>query len=67
MVLHDPLALIEFDSPHSALERRFRVTGTDLWGRTLVVVIAVRPSGTIRLLSARRPTRHERHAYEGLP
>ena len=64
-VLHDPLAAIEQDDEHTQFEERFRITGMDTKGRMLVVMIAVDIPGTIRVVSARRPTRRERHAYEG--
>lgn len=62
-VLHDPLAIVEPDVSHSQHELRFRITGADRRGRIVVAVFAVDESATIRILSARRPTRRERHAY----
>lgn len=67
-VLRDPLAIMAPDVVHSLHEPRFRVTGCDARGGLLVVIIAIDTSATIiRLISARRPTRRERHAYEGKP
>lgn len=64
MVVRDPLGLASMDESHSADEDRLRVIGSSGDGRLLVVVVALDPAGTIRLISARRPTRRERHAYE---
>jgi uncharacterized DUF497 family protein len=45
-------------------EGRFVSIGTDLLGRTLVVVYAWRGE-RVRIVSARRATRRERRTYEG--
>jgi uncharacterized DUF497 family protein len=45
-------------------EGRFVTIGTDLLGRTLVVVYALR-GDRVRIVSARRATRQERRTYEG--
>jgi len=63
-VLRDPLALLEADETHSLSEDRFRLTAMAATGRLLIVIVAVDETGTIRIISARRPTRRERHAYE---
>jgi uncharacterized DUF497 family protein len=44
-------------------EGRFVTVGTDLLGRTLVVVYAWR-GDRVRIVSARRATRRERRTYE---
>jgi uncharacterized protein len=44
-------------------EGRFVTIGTDLLGRTLVVVYALRGE-RVRIVSARRATRRERRNYE---
>jgi uncharacterized DUF497 family protein len=62
-VLFDPLAIHRIDEPHSAAELRFAVVGVSLAGRALVVIYTDDGS-TIRLISARRATKRERHEYE---
>ena len=62
-VLSDPFSIHRFDTKHSAAEPRFVVVGTSLADRVLVVVYTDDGS-TIRLLSARRATKRERHEYE---
>ncbi len=58
----DPLAMtIPDDFPH---EDRLVTIGTDLLGRTLVVVYIWRGSH-LRIISARKATLRERRAYEG--
>lgn len=62
-VMRSALARLQLDLPHSAAERRERVTGWSFRGRLLTVVVSVsgpRP----RIISARRATKRERHAYE---
>jgi hypothetical protein len=61
--LCDPLRVSWFDDSHSAKELRFVTLGCDLKGRVLVVVTSEgEPSP--RIISARRATKRERHAYE---
>lgn len=62
--MRDPLAIIDIDAAHSQLEDRFRVIGADGRGHVLVVAVAEVDPDTARIMSARRPTRRERHAYE---
>ena len=57
----DPLALTIPDE--SSGEDRFVAIGTDLLGRTLVVVYVWRGS-RVRIVSARKATRRERRVYE---
>ena len=64
-VVRDPLQLVEADESHSWTEDRLRVIESTRSGRLLALIVAVDPAGTIRLISARRPTRRERHDYEG--
>jgi uncharacterized DUF497 family protein len=66
-VLRDPLRIVVPDAAHSTLEERYRVIGMATAGRLLVVIVAIDGGDTIRLISARRPTRRERHAYENSP
>jgi len=46
-------------------EERFVTIGMDILGRLLVVVYTWRGEDTIRLISARKATAHERRQYEG--
>ena len=62
-VFSDPLARIHDDPLHSARERREIIVGHSSNGRLLLVSFIER-SGVIRLISARRATRHERKDYE---
>jgi uncharacterized DUF497 family protein len=63
VALHDPFAVECFDEDHSIEELRFVKIGRDLRGRFLTVVTSdgwPKP----RIISARRATKRERHAYE---
>jgi uncharacterized DUF497 family protein len=65
-VFLDPDALDGPDLQHSTAEARFRRLGRSVDGRVLMVAYTLRRSGdaeTIRLISARRASRHERAAY----
>ena len=62
-VFSDPLARIHDDPLHSARESREIIVGHSTNGRLLLVSFTER-SGVIRLISARRATRHERKDYE---
>jgi len=62
-VFSDELALTAADD--FAEEERFVTLGTDAFGRLLVVVYTWRSEQCIRLISARKATRHERTQYEG--
>ena len=59
--LEDPFALTIPDD--STEEERFASLGLDGFGRLLVVVYTMRDD-RIRLISARRATRHEQRQYE---
>jgi uncharacterized DUF497 family protein len=52
-----------FDGAHSGDEERWVRVGISKRGRLLVVSLT-RRRGTIRLISARRATKRERHGYE---
>ena len=60
-VFSDPLALIIEDvgNPENA-----RIIGESQALRILLVVFVERDEGVLRLISARRATRHERRRYE---
>jgi hypothetical protein len=63
VALRDPFAVEWFDEDHSIDEIRFITIGRDLRGRFLTVVTSddwPKP----RIISARRATKRERHAYE---
>lgn len=63
VVFYDPLALHRLD-PDSRDEERFVAVGMGGAGIILVVVYTLRGE-EIRLISARRATRHEVTSYEG--
>ena len=62
-VFGDPLARIHDDPFHSERESREIIVGHSTRGRLLLVSFAEQ-AGAIRLISARRATRHERLDYE---
>lgn len=61
-VFADELAITIADE--FAGEERFVMLGMDAFGRVLVVVYTWRSGSTIRIISARRATAHERRQYE---
>jgi uncharacterized DUF497 family protein len=61
-VFSDPFALTAADD--FATEERFVTLGMDAFGRLLVVVYTWRGEQRIRIISARKATRHERMQYE---
>ena len=62
-VFGDPLALTFSDPDHSIGEKRWLTFGVSSSGRLLVVAHAERGQA-IRIVSARKATRHERGIYE---
>ena len=62
-IFNDPLAYTFADPDHSIGEVRLLTFGISQLGRVLAVISTERGS-TIRLISARRATRHERGIYE---
>jgi len=62
-VFSDAFALTAADD--GADEERFVTLGMDAFGRLLVVVYTWRGEQRIRIISARKATRHERLHYEG--
>ncbi|NOK58757.1 MAG: BrnT family toxin [Chloroflexi bacterium AL-W] len=62
-VFNDPFALTIANG--FTYEERFIILGMDAFGELLVVVYVWRDENTIRIISARRATRHERKQYEG--
>jgi uncharacterized DUF497 family protein len=62
-VFDDPLSDTFYDPDHSVEERRFIIMGTSERGRILVVS-HTDDGETIRIISAREPTRGEKEFYE---
>ena len=60
-VFSDPLALIIEDESYP---ENARIIGESLVARLLLVVFVERGRDVVRLISARRATRHERRRYE---
>ena len=63
-VFSDPLARIHDDPEHSLAERREIIVGHSRQRRLLIVSFTER-NRAVRLISARRTTRHERQDYQG--
>ncbi len=63
-VFSNPLARIFPDEEHSAEERREIIVGQSAARRLLLVCFTEPGSDRIRIVSARRATRAERHDYE---
>jgi uncharacterized protein len=61
-----PLAMEEQDVEHSGSDERIRITGWSSMGRVLVVIVS-KSGDNPRIISARRATKRERHAYEARP
>lgn len=62
-VFDDPLAITYLDPDHSTSEHRFITVGISSANRVLIVAHADREE-SIRIISARKTTRHERKHYE---
>jgi hypothetical protein len=62
-VFGDPLAYTFEDPDHSIGEERMLTFGVSSMGR-LLVVVHVERGEVLRIISARKATRHERHLYE---
>jgi uncharacterized DUF497 family protein len=62
-VFYDDLSCSMPDPDHHA-EQRFLITGTDAFGRVLLVVYAQPDHQTIRIISARPATPAERRQYK---
>ena len=60
-LFRDPLALIIEDQSHP---ENARIIGQSIAARILLVVFLERDHEVLRLISARRATRHERTRYE---
>lgn len=65
-VFYDEFAIQFFDEESSDTEDRFLMLGLSQEQRILIVCHCERDSGnTIRIISARKATKHERKFYEG--
>jgi uncharacterized DUF497 family protein len=62
--LKDPHHVSRIDIEHADNEERLLTIGYSSRGRLLAVVTAETVEGIIRIISARRATKRERHAYE---
>lgn len=62
-VFDDPLSDTFDDPDHSAAEQRFLIIGHSKQGR-LLIISHTDDAETVRIISAREPTRTEREAYE---
>ncbi len=63
-VLDDDWRMEEPDEAHSHTEQRTRTVGMSRRARVLLVITALDGYDPIRIISARRATKRERHAYE---
>jgi uncharacterized DUF497 family protein len=64
-VFFDPHSLVIDDPDHSAAEERFIILGHSRALRLLLVAHCYRQAeGVIRIISARKATRHEARAYQ---
>ena len=63
----DPLGRIVRDPRHSIGEERFVLLGASSRGRLLAVMFTERVPDSVRIVSARLATRHERRDYEEDP
>jgi uncharacterized protein len=63
-VFTDPLGRIVDDPRHSRGEIRLTLLGMSVRQRLLAVLFTERGEDRVRIISARRATRHERHDYE---
>jgi uncharacterized protein len=65
-VFYDDFAVQFFDEEHSATEARFLMLGRSVEARLLLVCHCEREAGSvIRIISARKATKHEQAFYEG--
>ena len=67
----DPLALSRMDDDSSAIEERWITVGASLNGNLLLIVhtsVELSPDRTlVRIISARKASKHERRHYEQTP
>ena len=60
----DDDALIEDDLTHSTAEDRLIIIGMSARLRMLLTVYTIRNADTVRIISSRQATQHEKRAYE---
>lgn len=63
-VFYDPLSITFPDEGHSETEQRFLTIGRSVRENVLIVAHTDEDEDTIRIISARRATRHELNFYE---
>lgn len=63
-VFDDPLELTISDPDHSHEEFRFLSVGRSALGNLLLVSYIEKQENTIRIISARKATKHEKRQYE---
>ena len=63
-MFRDPLAITFDDPEHSAVERRFITIGASDRHSILFVAHVDRGQDRVRIISARKATRREAHAYQ---
>ena len=66
MAILDPRSRGWPDPEHSVGEPRSIVIGESISGRLLFVVVTADAEGKMRIISARRATKRERHVYEDI-
>ncbi|MGB1090756.1 MAG: BrnT family toxin [Oceanobacter sp.] len=64
-VFTDEFGRLIADPDHSDEEDRFLLLGTSINARLLIVCHCVREEDCIRIISARKADKQERHIYEG--
>lgn len=62
--LRDPDRVTRLDQAHSQWEERYITVGLSIRLRLITVVTSETPWGSIRIISAWRATKRERHGYE---
>lgn len=65
-VFYDEFAVQFFDEDNSRAEDRFLMLGFSDKARLLIICHCERDGGTIRIISARKATKNERHYYQGV-
>jgi uncharacterized DUF497 family protein len=63
-VFDDPLAAIFADAEHSVREWRELIVGHSVLNRISIVCFTEHAAGTVRIISARKVTIHQRRDYE---
>ncbi len=63
-VFRDPLALTFADDDHSPFEKRELIIGSSILGTLILASFTEISRGRIRIINARKATRHEKKDYE---